>query len=190
MKVQAQRIEDLKNELANARKDVLSEINAQLEVENRQETKETTYQEDLANAKAEWEKAKKGYETLIKDQTATSKQVKEAKDKMEASEKTYKELGGVTGSELTRQENLAKKQKKEQKKTAEELLSLRRQNQQDEINLMREGTEKKLKQIDLDYQKQIDAIRKQEEEWSKAGNGKLTDKQAQKISEAYTNAEV
>ncbi len=70
-----------------------------------------------------------------------------------------------------------------------QLLSLHRQNQQDEINLMREGTEKKLKQIDLDYQKQIDAIRKQEEEWSKAGNGKLTDKQAQKISEAYTNAE-
>ena len=189
MKVQAQRIEDLKNELANARKDVLSEINVQLEVENRQETKETTYQEDLANAKAEWEKAKKGYESLIKDQTATSKQVKEAKDKMDASEKTYKELGGVTGSALTRQENLAKKQKENQEKLDEQLLSLHRQNQQDEINLMREGTEKKLKQIDLDYQKQIDAIRKQEEEWSKAGNGKLTDKQAQKISEAYTNAE-
>ena len=189
MKVQAQRIEDLKNELANARKDVLSEINAQLEVENRQETKETTYQEDLANAKAEWEKAKKGYEALIKDQTATSKQVKEAKDKMETSEKAYKELGGVTGSELTRQENLAKKQKENQEKLDEEFISLRRQNQQDEINLMREGTEKKLKQIDLDYQKQIDAIRKQEEEWSKAGNGKLADKQAQKISEAYTNAE-
>lgn len=189
MKVQAQRIEDLKNELANARKDVLSEINTQLEVENRQETQETTYQEDLANAKVEWEKAKKGYEALIKDQTATSKQVKEAKDKMEASEKTYKELGGVTGSALTRQENLAKKQKENQEKLDEQLLSLHRQNQQDEINLMREGTEKKLKQIDLDYQKQIDAIRKQEEEWSKAGNGKLTDKQAQKISEAYTNAE-
>lgn len=181
MKVQAQRIEDLKNELANARKDVLSEINTQLEVENRQETQETTYQEDLANAKVEWEKAKKGYEALIKDQTATSKQVKEAKDKMEASEKTYKELGGVTGSALTRQENLAKKQKENQEKLDGQLLSLHRQNQQDEINLMREGTEKKLKQID--------AIRKQEEEWSKAGNGKLTDKQAQKISEAYTNAE-
>ena len=189
MKVQAQRIEDLKNELVNARKDVLSEINTQLEVENRQETQETTYQEDLANAKVEWEKAKKGYEALIKDQTATSKQVKEAKDKMEASEKTYKELGGVTGSALTRQENLAKKQKENQEKLDGQLLSLHRQNQQDEINLMGEGTEKKLKQIDLDYQKQIDAIRKQEEEWSKAGNGKLTDKQAQKISEAYTNAE-
>lgn len=189
MKVQAQRIEDLKNELANARKDVLSEINAQLEVENRQETKETTYQEDLANAKAEWEKAKKGYESLIKDQTATSKQVKEAKDKMEASEKAYKDLGGVTGSELTRQENLAKKQKENQEKLDGQLLSLRRQNQQDEINLMKEGTEKKLEQIDFDYQKQLDAIRKQEEEWSKAGNGKLTDKQAREISEAYANAE-
>lgn len=189
MKVQAQRIEDLKNELANARKDVLSEINAQLEVENRLETKETTYQEDLANAKAEWEKAKKGYESLIKDQTATSKQVKEAKDKMEASEKAYKDLGGVTGSELTRQENLAKKQKENQEKLDGQLLSLRRQNQQDEINLMKEGTEKKLEQIDFDYQKQLDAIRKQEEEWSKAGNGKLTDKQAREISEAYANAE-
>ena len=189
MKVQAQRIEDLKNELANARKDVLSEINTQLEVENRQETQETTYQEDLANAKAEWEKAKKGYESLIKDQTATSKQVKEAKDKMEASEKAYKDLGGVTGSELTRQENLAKKQKENQEKLDGQLLSLRRQNQQDEINLMKEGTEKKLEQIDFDYQKQLDAIRKQEEEWSKAGNGKLTDKQVREISEAYANAE-
>ena len=86
-------------------------------------------------------------------------------------------------------EKLLKQQGQLSEQLAEELLSLHRQNQQDEINLMREGTEKKLKQIDLDYQKQIDAIRKQEEEWSKAGNGKLTDKQAQKISEAYTNAE-
>ena len=154
-----------------------------------EEKNKTTYQEDLANAKVEWEKAKKGYEALIKDQTATSKQVKEAKDKMEVSEKTYKELGGVTGSALTRQENLAKKQKENQEKLDGQLLSLHRQNQQDEINLMREGTEKKLKQIDLDYQKQIDAIRKQEEEWSKAGNGKLTDKQVREISEAYANAE-
>ena len=177
MKVQVQRIEDLKNELANARKDVLSEINAQLEVENRQETQETTYQEDLANAKVEWEKAKKGYEALIKDQTATSKQVKEAKDKMEVSEKTYKELGGVTGSALTRQENLAKKQKENQEKLDGQLLSLHRQNQQDEVSLMKEGTEKKLKQIDLDYQKETDAIKKQRKEWEDAQGGKLTEEQ-------------
>ena len=91
--------------------------------------------------------------------------------------------------ERKRRQEEAEKLLKQQEQLFEELLQLRFKNQQDEINLMREGTEKKLKQIDLDYQKQIDAIRKQEEEWSKAGNGKLTDKQAQKISEAYTNAE-
>ena len=55
---------------------------------------QTTYQQDLAAAKADWEKAKKGYEALIKDQKATSEQVKKAREEMEAKEKAYKELGG------------------------------------------------------------------------------------------------
>jgi tape measure domain-containing protein len=150
----------------------------------------TTYKQDYEKAKKDWDDAKKKLSEIEKNKSKfTSKLYEEAKKRVETTEKAYKNLGGITGSSLTKQEKAAEKQKKEQKKTAEQLLSLHRQNQQDEINLMREGTEKKLKQIDLDYQKQIDAIRKQEEEWSKAGNGKLTDKQAQKISEAYTNAE-
>ena len=154
------------------------------------EKNKTTYKQDYDKAKKEWEDAKKKLSEIEKDKSKfTSKQYEEAKKRVETTEKSYKNLGGITGSSLTKQEKAAEKQKKEQKKTAEQLLSLRRQNQQDEINLMREGTEKKLEQIDLDYQKQIDAIRKQEEEWSKAGNGKLTDKQAQEISEAYANAE-
>ena len=154
------------------------------------EKNKTTYKQDYEKAKKDWDDAKKKLSEIEKNKSKfTSKLYEEAKKRVETTEKAYKNLGGITGSSLIKQEKAAEKQKKEQKKTAEELLSLRRQNQQDEINLMREGTEKKLKQIDLDYQKQIDAIRKQEEEWSKAGNGKLTDKQAQKISEAYTNAE-
>lgn len=154
------------------------------------EKNKTTYKQDYEKAKKDWDDAKKKLSEIEKDKSKfTSKLYEEAKKRVETTEKAYKNLGGITGSSLTKQEKAAEKQKKEQKKTAEQLLSLHRQNQQDEINLMREGTEKKLKQIDLDYQKQIDAIRKQEEEWSKAGNGKLTDKQAQKISEAYTNAE-
>lgn len=150
----------------------------------------TTYKQDYEKAKKDWDDAKKKLSEIEKDKSKfTSKQYEEAKKRVETTEKSYKNLGGITGSSLTKQENLAKKQKENQEKLDGQLLSLHRQNQQDEINLMREGTEKKLKQIDLDYQKQIDAIRKQEEEWSKAGNGKLTDKQAQKISEAYTNAE-
>ena len=150
----------------------------------------TTYKQDYEKAKKDWDDAKKKLSEIEKNKSKfTSKLYEEAKKRVETTEKAYKNLGGITGSSLTKQEKAAEKQKKEQKKTAGQLLSLHRQNQQDEINLMREGTEKKLKQIDLDYQKQIDAIRKQEEEWSEAGNGKLTDKQAQKISEAYTNAE-
>lgn len=154
------------------------------------EKNKTTYKQDYEKAKKDWDDAKKKLSEIEKNKSKfTSKLYEEAKKRVETTEKAYKNLGGITGSSLTKQEKAAEKQKKEQKKTAEQLLSLHRQNQQDEINLMREGTEKKLKQIDLDYQKQIDAIRKQEEEWSEAGNGKLTDKQAQKISEAYTNAE-
>ena len=81
------------------------------------------------------------------------------------------------------------KQKKQEEQLAEQLLSLHRQNQQDEINLMREGTERKLKQIDLDYQRELDAIRKQEQEWSKANGGKLTKEQSVQISLSYSQAE-
>lgn len=62
------------------------------EIENRKP--QTTYQQDLAVAKEDWETAKKGYESLIKDQNATTEQVKKAREEMEAKEKTYKELGG------------------------------------------------------------------------------------------------
>lgn len=154
------------------------------------EKNKTTYKQDYEKAKKDWDDAKKKLSEIEKNKSKfTSKLYEEAKKRVETTEKAYKNLGGITGSSLTKQEKAAEKQKENQEKLDGQLLSLHRQNQQDEINLMREGTEKKLKQIDLDYQKQIDAIRKQEEEWSKAGNGKLTNKQAQKISEAYTNAE-
>ena len=148
----------------------------------------TTYQEDLVKAKKDWEKAKKGYETLLKDQKATSEQVKNARDEIRAKEKAYKDLGGITGSSLTKQENQADKLRKDQQKSAEELLTLRRQNQQDEISLMKEGTEKKLKQIDLDYQKELDAIEKQRTEWEKTQKGKLTSGQESQLSISEENA--
>lgn len=153
---------------------------------------ETTYQQDLAKAKEDWEVAKKGYEALLKDQLATSKQVKDAKDKMVTAEEKYKDLGGITGSSLTKQENQAKKvveeQRKQQEQLSEQLLSLRRKNQQDEINLMEEGSEKKLAQIDLDYQKELDAIEKQRDEWNKSQKGKLTDEQETQLFTSEENA--
>lgn len=77
----------------------------------------------------------------------------------------------------SKQENQADKLRKEQERLNEQLFSLRRKNQQDEINLMEDGTERKLKQIDLDYQRELDAIKKQRKEWEDAQGGKLTEEQ-------------
>lgn len=54
-------------------------------------------------------KSEKGYEALIKDKAATSKQVKESRDKMLSAEKAYKELGGATGNELAKQKAIPKR---------------------------------------------------------------------------------
>ena len=147
--------------------------------------KQTTYQDDLAKAKLDWETAKKGYEYLIKDQNATTEQVKKAREEMEAKEKAYKELGGTTEIKSTDKD----KQKQEQEKLYDQLLQLRFKNQQDEINLMKEGADKKRKQIELDYQKEYAEIQKLEKEWGAKNGGKLTQEQSIEISRRYTNAE-
>ena len=82
-----------------------------------------------------------------------------------------------TSSSPNKQDNQSDNQLKQQERLAEQLLSLRRKNQQDEINLLDEGTEKKLRQINLDYQKETDAIKKQRKEWEDAQGGKLTEEQ-------------
>lgn len=82
-----------------------------------------------------------------------------------------------------------KRQKKDQQNLAEALLQLRFQNQQDEINLMQEGPEKKRKQIELDYKKELAEIKKIEKEWSEKNGGELTQEQSVEISIKYSNAE-
>lgn len=53
---------------------------------------------------------------------------------------------------------------------------------------MEDGTEKKLAQIDLDYQKELDAIKKQRKDWEMEQGGKLTDKQEEKLGTWASNA--
>ena len=106
----------------------------------------------------------------------SKKKIKEAEKHLKAYEKEEK-IQKEAGKKL-----------KQQEKISEQLLSLRRKNQQDEINLMADGTEKKLAQIDLDYQKELDAIKKQRKDWETAQGGKLTDKQEEKLGTWASNA--
>lgn len=118
---------------------------------------------------------------------------KEREDAIKNAEALYAQyLKEIKNNSLFDYRNLfidGSKESKDQQKIVEELLSLRRQNQQAEIDLMKEGTEKKLKQIDLDYQKELDAIKKQEKDLSERQGGKLTSEQSVEISARYTNAE-
>ena len=54
---------------------------------------------------------------------------------------------------------------------------------------MQEGSEKKRKQIELDYKKELSEIKKLEKEWSEKNGGKLTQDQSVEISIKYSNAE-
>lgn len=75
-------------------------------------------------------------------------------------------------------------------KLSEQLLALRRQNQQDEIDLMQEGSAKKIAQINLDYDNEIAAILAKEKEWKDAQGGNLTLEQTVEVRKALVNAQV
>lgn len=102
--------------------------------ENKGKVREDEFAKESQRLKSEAEKAKKEYEK-------------------------YKPLGSSSGA--SSHNDLDKRIQAEQK-ASDELLSLERQTQQSEIDILKDGTDKKIAQINLDYQKQMDAIAKQE----------------------------
>ena len=151
-----------------------------------------------------WEKQKKEAETALNSIASSQKKLLDAgkfkgiddavvnsyKDNVRKLKEAEKELKvydsfSKQGSQAQKE---AAKQLKQQEQLAEQLLSIRRKNQQDEINLMEDGTERKLKQIDLDYQRELDAIKKQRREWESLQGGKLTDEQMSTLGMWASNA--
>ncbi len=90
--------------------------------------------------------------------------------------------------ETTYSKAIDDKELEKQKKLQKELLALRRQNQQAEIDLMKEGSAKKIAQINLDYDNEIASILAKEKEWKEAQNGNLTREQTIEIRTALVNS--
>lgn len=99
----------------------------------------------------------------LEQMSVESKEYAKLKAQIEADEKKLEKL--TQKQEKTNKE--AEKRKESQQKLSDKLLSLQEKNQQDEIALMKDGTDKKLKQIDADYEAQRNAIAKQSRDWAK-----------------------
>lgn len=127
------------------------------------------------------------------------KKAKELKEKTELAKKEYDSRKAGTAKDSDRAEKDAAKaeaaeerRKQVKEKVGQELVALQRKNDKEEIDTMQEGLEKKLRQIENDYQAQKAEIDKQETAWKrdnkKAGiateaNG-LTKEQTDAIKEA------
>lgn len=118
--------------------------------------------------------------TNREDYAKIEAQIKEEQKRLDA-------IKGTSGNKNAEKE--AEQARKALEQAHNELMNLRFQNQQEEINLMADGTEKKRKQLELDYQKEYAETLALEKKWTKLGGGKLSMEQQVEISRKYTNAE-
>ena len=96
-------------------------------------------------------------------------------------------IGGHVEPEKQKKQKLKDTTKEEQRRS-DELLALIRKNQQDEIRLMKEGTEKKKAQVKQEYKERLAEVKTQEEAWRKAQKGRLTASQQKELGAARTHA--
>lgn len=102
------------------------------------------------------------------------RKAKELKEKTELAKKEYDSRKAGTDKDSDRAEKDAanaeaaeERRKQVKEKVGQELVALQRKNDKEEIDTMQEGLEKKLRQIENDYQAQKGAIDKQETAWKR-----------------------
>lgn len=166
-------------------------MNKQLEERRKIIRQSKEYEENLARTAKSYE----NQATFVSSTYEEEKQLKEVERLFEAIRKAQEEMDkiakeiNVPGFIFDPNSNDAGKALKIQQKIADELLKLQATNQQREIDLMKEGTEKKIAQINLDYKEQIETIKKQADEWAKEQGGTLSAQQTMQITKALENEE-
>lgn len=144
------------------------------------------YGEAYNKAKTEWETAKKQLEEIEKDKDKFSKkQYEAATTRKETAKKAYEKLGGKTEKALKKEETEAQKKQREanelkveqaerQQKIDEYDKERANQEKQSEFDIrqaridgLKEGFEKEKEQIDLNYDRLIEANKLRQEQWVK-----------------------
>lgn len=156
----------------------------------------------VASAKRKYQTALKAYNDFIKDtsnnltQEEFEKKAKELKDAVDTAKKEYDKVKPGTDSDADKEkkkrekaEREAERRKQVSEKLGQELAELQRENDATEIEAMDEGLQKKLRQIDNDYQARKNEIDKQESDWKRknkeAGRGEeLSEEQQSAIDNA------
>ncbi|MBO7285435.1 MAG: tape measure protein [Alistipes sp.] len=155
--------------------------------QNRRNAKQVTAGDWLKEKKEEWEKAEKTYNDFLKKKDTMSeedfkKQSEELKEAADTAKKEYQKYAPTAGKKTSASD----KQKEAAKKAFELSQKIQQEAQQSEIDLMKEGTSKKLAQIDADYEQQKAEIDKKEKEL-RALHGELTKEQIDNFSTLYDN---
>ena len=145
----------------------------------------TEEMEDLAevikNTSTEVDYLTKKLKNLRSGAAPSTDYKKEIEDTSKALEEARKSLDLLTGAS----EKSGADKRVEAKDDADKiLLSLERENQQRLLNIMSDGTAKKLQQIESDYQLEIDKINEQEKLIRDAQGGNLTKRQEEEISKS------
>lgn len=155
-----------------------------------------------ASARKKYQNALKAYNDFIKDtsnnltQEEFEKKAKELKDAVDTAKKEYDKVKPGTDSDADKEkkkrekaEREAERRKQVSEQLGQELAELQRENDASEIEAMDEGLQKKLRQIDNDYQARKNEIDKQEADWKRknkeAGRGEeLSEEQQSAIDNA------
>lgn len=136
--------------------------------------------EKLKKEREELAKAQKEYKELLKSGTATETQLKTSKENVETHEKGVEELEKILGIDKKEEEakkKEAEKIKKEQEKRDEEAEKMIRDANRSLLELQEDNHDKRVQQIENNYNDEIERINKKEEEWKKEQKGILTVRQ-------------
>lgn len=164
-----------------SRDELQYQLNKLTAEKNRRNLKRESSADWGAQARKEYEEALKAYNDFLADtsnsltQEEYEKKAKELKDALSLAKKEYDRYKPDENKDAESERKAADKAEKEaerrrqaQQKLDDELIALELQNQQDELDLMGEGTDKKLAQIDVDYDKRKAEIEKKARELADA----------------------